>query len=268
MNNESPVKALLIVLVVVLITSSLVSISVVTLRPVQANNQLLDRGRNIIRLTGLLAGSGELSDDEILRIYKALDARIVDLDTSWFEPRIDPHSFDQRRAAIDAELSQSVPAEYDTANLGRRSRYVPVYLVWNQGEFERIILPIHGSAMWSTLYGYIALDADLNTIAGVSFYEQSETPGIGDQVAEPEWWAKWRGVKIYGEQGQIRFAVAAGKAAADLNAAAHQVDALTGATVTGDAVTGLMRYWFGPHAYRPFLDRLGRQPPADTRYRE
>jgi Na+-transporting NADH:ubiquinone oxidoreductase subunit C len=254
--------------VVVLISSSLVSISVVTLRPVQANNQLLDRGRNIIRLTGFLPGSGKLSDGEILRIYKALDARIVDLDTSWFEPRIDPHSFDQRKASIDPEFSENVPVEYDTAKLGRRSRYVPVYLAWNQGEFERIILPIHGSAMWSTLYGYIALEADLNTIAGVSFYEQSETPGIGDQVAEPEWWAKWEGVKIFGEHGQIRFAVTAGNVTADLHAAAHQVDALTGATVTADAVTNLMRYWFGPHAYGPFLARLGRQPPVEPLRRE
>jgi len=265
MNNESPVKALLVVLATVLITSLLVSISVVTLRPIQVNNQLLDRGKNIIGLTGFLPGSGELSDDEILRIYQALDARIVDLDTSWFEPRIDPHSFDQREATSDPEFSEPVPPEFDSARLGRRSRYVPVYLVWNQGELSRIILPIHGTAMWSTLYGYIALYADLNTIAGVSFYEQSETPGIGDQVAQPEWWVKWQGVKIYGEQGQIRFAVAAGKVATRSLAAAHQVDALTGATVTADAVTGLIRYWFGPQAYGPFLARLREQLPADPR---
>jgi len=262
-NNESPLKAVLVVLAVVLIAGSLVSVSVVVLRPIQVNNQLLERGRNIIYLTGLVRGTEEPSDAEMLSILKSLDARTVDLDTGWFEPRIDPYAIDQRKAASDPDLSTAVPPEYDSAGLGRRSRYAPVYLVRNrQGELDRIILPIYGSGMWSTLAGYIALQADLNTIAGVSFYEQNETPGLGDQVGSPEWWVRWHGVKIHDEQGRIRFEVAAAKAMSGSSAAAFQVDALTGATVTGDAVTGLMHYWFGPHGFGAFLDRFLSDPPA------
>jgi len=262
-NNESPMKAVLVVMAVVLIAGSLVSVSVVLLRPIQINNQLLDRGRDIVRLTGLLPGTEEPSDEETLDILKSLDVRTVDIDAGWFEPRIDPHSFDQRKAAGDPVFSTAVPPEYDTAGLGRRSRYAPVYLVWNrQGALVRIILPIYGSGMWSSLGGYVALQTDLNTVAGVSFYEQNETPGLGDQVGQPEWWATWRGVKIQDEQGLIRFAVSTSTPASESSAAAYQVDALTGATVTGDAVTGLMHYWFGPHGFGPFLDRLGIRPPA------
>jgi len=262
-NNESPMKAVLVVMAVVLIAGSLVSFSVVVLRPIQVNNQLLDRGRDIIRLTGLWRGNEEPSDRETLDILKSLDVRTVDIDAGWFEPRIDPYSFDQRGAAGDPGLGIAVPPEWDTAGLGRRCRYAPVYLLWNpQGALVRIILPIYGSGMWSTLGGYVALQADLNTVAGVSFYEQNETPGLGDQVGQPAWWAKWRGVKIKDEQGRIRFAVAASAPVSELSAAAYQVDTLTGATVTGDAVTGLMHYWFGPHGFGPFLDRLRIRPPA------
>ncbi len=262
MNNESPMKAVLIVLLVVLATSSLVSVAVVMLRPIQANNQLLDRSRNVLHLTGLVAAAAQPSDEEMLRLYRTLDARTVDLDTAWFDAHINPHSFDQRRAASNPALSTEVPPEYDSARLGRRSRYIPVYLVWQGGEFKRIILPMHGKGMWSTLYGYIALQADLNTIADATFYEHNETPGLGDQVTRPDWLAKWRGRKIYDDGGALRFAVAGGRVDPDSTAAVYNVDALTGATVTADAVTGLVRYWFGPHGYQPFLEQLRQQPLA------
>jgi len=268
MNSESPLKALLVVLVVVLVTSSLVSVSVVVLRPIQASKQLLDRNRDILQLTGFLEDGSEVSDAELSRIYETVDARTVDLDAAWFEPQISPHSFDQRRAANDPALSAQVPPEYDIAGLGRRSSYVPVYLVWGEGGFQRIILPIQGSGMWSTLYGYIALQADLNTIADITFYEQNETPGLGDQVAQPEWLAKWRGRKIYDESGKFRFAVAGRMVEPGSSAARYEVDAITGATVTGDAVTRLMRYWFGPYGYGPFLERIRKQPPRDPRQKE
>jgi Na+-transporting NADH:ubiquinone oxidoreductase subunit C len=254
---------MLVVLVVVLITSSLVSVSVVILRPIQVSRQLLDRNRNILQMTGFLADASGLSDAELFRIYETVDARTVDLDAAWFEPNISPHGLDQRRAANDPVLSAEISPEFDSARLGRRSRHVPVYLVWGEGGFQRIILPIHGSGMWSTLYGYIALQADLNTIADIMFYEQNETPGLGDQVAQPGWLAKWRGRKIYDESGRFRFAVAGGMVEPGSSAARYEVDAITGATVTGDAVTGLMRYWFGPHGYGPFLERIRKQPPLD-----
>ena len=268
MNNESPLKAMLIVLAVVLVTSSLVSVSVVMLRPIQVSRQLLDRNRNILQMTGFLADASGLSDAELFRIYEAVDARTVDLDAAWFEPHISPHDLDQRQAVNDAVSGVKVPPEYDSARLGRRSRYVPVYLVWAEGDFQRIILPIHGSGMWSTLYGYIALQADLSTIADITFYEQNETPGLGDQVAQPEWLAKWRGRKIYDESGMFRFAVAGGMVEPGSSAARYEVDAVTGATVTGNAVTGLMRYWFGPHGYGPFLERVREQPPRDPEQKE
>ena len=90
MNNDSPIKAILVVVVVALVCSSLVSAAVVMLRPIQLNNQLLDRSRNIMQLTGLLPADAEVHDDEMLALFKSLDARIVDIDEAAFDDRLDP----------------------------------------------------------------------------------------------------------------------------------------------------------------------------------
>jgi len=256
MNNDSPLKALLVVVLTALVCSSLVSAAVVILRPIQLNNQMLDRSRNIMQLTGLLAEGETPDDEEMLALYQSMDIQIADLDAPGFNPQLDPLTFNQRKAATDPELSMSIPAGMDLASLGRRSRYVPVYLVKKDGKLDRVILPIHGTGMWSMIYGYIALDSDLNTIADATFYEQNETPGLGDQIMRPEWQAQWKNRQIYDEVGELRFAVSQGKVEPGSATALHEVDALTGATVTADAVTAMIDYWFGPHGYQKFLEYL------------
>jgi len=262
MSKDSPKNAIIVVVLTALICSSLVSAAVVMLRPIQFNNQLLEQSRNIMQLTGLLVPGEILDDEQTLSLYKSLDTRIVNIDEGRFEEAIDPYTFNQRKAVADPELGTAIPAEMDRASLGRRSRFAPVYMVWKNQEFERVILPVRGAGMWSMLYGYIALKSDLNTIAGMTFYEQNETPGLGDQITHPHWLALWQGKLIYDDRGHPWFSVSQGAVQPGTETAKYQVDALTGATVTGDAVTGLVHYWFGPHGYQAFLDYLREQPPV------
>lgn len=261
MRKDSPLRALLTVLVTAVVCSSIVSGSVVLLRPIQLNNQLLARSGNVLQLTGLLPPDGQIGDEALLELFKDLDARVVNIDAAELDSEFDPYTFDARKAAADPELSVTVPPEQDLASLGRRSRYATVYLVWRNAELERVVLPINGAGMWSMLYGYIALQADLNTIAGVLFYEQNETPGLGDQIAKPHWQGRWVGKQLYDEQGEMLFRVAEGPVTGGSSGADYQVDALTGATVTANAVTALMRYWFGPDGYGPLLERMREHPP-------
>lgn len=259
MNNDSPLKAVFVIVLTAIICSSLVSAAVVMLRPIQLNNQMLDRSRNIMKLTGLLEQGVTPGDEEMLELFRGMDVRIVDIDQALFNDELDPWSFDQRRAASNPELGVDIPADLDRSSLGRRSRFATVYIVLKEGDLERLILPIHGAGMWSMIYGYIALESDLNTIAAITFYEQTETPGIGDQILRPEWLAKWEGRRIYDELGELRFAINPGKVEPGSSTWLYEVDALTGATVTADAVTSMIHYWFGPHGYRGFLDFLREQ---------
>jgi Na+-transporting NADH:ubiquinone oxidoreductase subunit C len=261
-NNDSPQKALLVVFLVALVCSVLVSVAAITLKPKQLRNQLVERSRNIISLTGLVPVGATLSDDEILTAVEQLDIRVVNIDTGEFDASINPAEFDTRAAVNNPDLSIAIPPADDVARLSRRARHAVVYLVWDDNALNRVILPIHGQGMWSTLYGYLALEADLNTIAAVSFYEQTETAGLGDQIQRPDWQAQWGGRQLFDSQGNIRFRVAAGAVEEGSAAARHQVDALTGASVTADAVTQLVAYWFGPNGYVNFLGGLQRQPPV------
>jgi Na+-transporting NADH:ubiquinone oxidoreductase subunit C len=86
---------------------------------------------------------------------------------------------------------------------------------------------------------------------------------LGDQIATPHWQAKWVGKRLYDEQGEMLFRVSEGLVKEGAAGAEYQVDALTGATITTDAVTALMRYWFGPNGYGALLERLREQPPQE-----
>ena len=262
MSNDSPLKAVIVVLLTALVCSTLVSAAVVVLRPIQINNQLLDRSRNIMALTGLLPAGEAVEDEQMLELFRSLDTRIADIDGARFDESIDPLTFDQRRAVNDADLSTAVPAGSDLASIGRRSRYAPVYIVWDGDRMDRMILPVRGAGMWSMLYGYIAIQPDMSTIAGMAFYEQNETPGLGDQVASPQWLAGWHGKEVYDHLGTPLFAVSEGEVEPGSAQAAYHVDGLTGATVTGNAVTARLRYWFGPHGYQPVLVELTETPPV------
>ena len=263
MTNDSPQKAILVVLAVALVCSVMVSIAAVSLRPIQLAHKLLERAQHVVQLTGLApADSAALAEEELLTLYGQLDARVIDIDNRDFDPDINPDTFDQRRAANDPERSKAIPTEYDVARLGRRSRFATVYLMWEGDQLQCMVLPVHGQGMWSTMYGYIALDADLNTIASVAFYEQGETPGLGDQILRPNWQAQWQGRRILDEAGETRFRIAPGSVQKGSSAALHEVDALSGATVTANGVTAIVSYWFGAHGFQPFLAQLREAPPA------
>jgi Na+-transporting NADH:ubiquinone oxidoreductase subunit C len=242
-NNESPLKALLVVVLVALVTSSFVSAAVVLLRPIQMNNLLLNQSKNIMQLTSLLPQDVVLPDAEILTLFKSLDQRIVDLSNGKFVPQSTPQTRSNER----------MPDGFAT-----------VYLVWQENQFKRVILPVSGEGMWSTLYGYIALESDLNTIADAIFYEQNETPGLGDQITRPDWLAQWRGRRLYNDNGDVQFAVAGHKVDPDSSTAMYEVDALTGATVTADAVTSLVRDSFGPDGFQSLLVYMTEQLRQQT----
>jgi len=262
MNNDSPQKALLVVFLVALVCSILVSVASVTLKPIQQRNQLVERSRNVIALTGLVENGISLSTDEILEAVDRLDIRVLNIDTGTFADEINPAEFNAHAALNDPERSIAIPSNEDVANLSRRSSYEVIYLVWNGNEFSRVILPIVGQGMWSTIRGFIALESDLNTIAAVSFYEQAETAGLGDQIQRPDWLAQWQNRKLFDNRGNFRFRTGPGTISPDSPAAAHQVDSLSGATVTSDAVTQIIAYWFGPNGYQIFLDNLKVNPPV------
>ena len=256
MNNESPCKALIVVTATAFVCSILVTVAAVTLQPIQQAYANLDRIRVILMVSGIVDDAEAMTEFQLAAAFQDLDAQLVDLDRGVFDTTFNPLTFDAREAGADPQLSVEIPAAQNVAQLGRRARFATVYLLEDDRGLQRIILPVHGQGMWSTLYGFIVLESDLNTIAAMTIYEQGETPGIGDVITRPDWLATWRGRKLFDEQNNLRFAITRGPAIPDSPDAVYEVDGFAGATITANGVANMIRYWFGPHGYARFLANL------------
>jgi len=245
--------------------SLMVSAAVAWLRPVQERYASVDRDRRVLAAAGLIEPGEDTSVREVAERFEAMDVRLVDLDTGQFTDAADPREYDYLAVAESETESVEIPRAENTARLGRRAPYMPVYLYRDDGGLERIVLPVYGRGMWSTLKGYLALENDLETVAALTFYEHGETPGIGDFVENADWQARWPGKQAYDENGNPALGIAAQALPPDDPARRYQVDAMSGATKTARGVTGLLRYWLGDNGYGPLLDRLRDQQEGDSR---
>lgn len=250
-SNEGTSKTLFVALALCIVCSVIVSTAAVMLKPAQEANKTLDRKRNILAAAGMLDESRTVDEQ-----FASVSARIVDLRTGKFSDEIDPERYDQRKAAKDPAGSEKLASEDDIAKVSRRENFAIVYLVGADGEqFDKIILPIHGAGLWSTLYGFIALEADVNTVAGLGFYEHGETPGLGGEVDNPRWKALWPGKEVY-RDGEAAIGLIKGSVDVSNADAPWQIDGLSGATLTARGVTNLVQFWLGENGFAPFLNNL------------
>ena len=185
-----------------------------------------------------------------------MDSRVIDIETGDYVSEIDATTFDQRAAAKDPATSITLEASVDVANIIRQSKYALVYLVNDdQGGLDKIILPIHGYGLLSTLYGFIALESDGNTVAGLGFYEHGETPGLGGEVDNHRWKNLWKGKQVY-RQGDVAINVKKGTVDPQAASAYWEVDGLSGATLTSRGVSNLVQYWLGDRGFESYLQNL------------
>jgi Na+-transporting NADH:ubiquinone oxidoreductase subunit C len=246
--NDSIGRIIRVALALCVVCSVIVSTAAVLLKPAQEANKDLDRKRNILAAGGMLE-EGRSVDE----LFERIDARYVDLRSGEFTDAV-PAGYDPRAASKDPSLSSDVTD--DIAKVGRRADYAEVYLVAGPGDgVDKIILPVHGYGLWSTLYGFIALESDANTIAGLGFYEHGETPGLGGEVDNPRWKAQWPGKQVY-RDGQVEIELLKGTVDRGSPDAGWQVDGLSGATLTSRGVTNLLQFWLGEQGFGPFLENL------------
>ena len=256
MNNDDPLKAILVTLAVAFVCSMVVATAAVILKPRQQAFAEVERNRHLVEVAGLTGDGQQLTEREVIDLVLELEARVVDLDTAKFSDAVPASGFDQRAMAANPEHSVAIPSALDIAGLGRRARYAKVYLLRDDVRITRIVIPVHGQGMWSTLYGFLALEGDLATIGGIQFYEQAETPGLGDQILDDKWRETWRGKLAFDSASNLRFNIAKVPTDRTSDAARYAVDGITGATVTVSGVNNLVRYWLGPDGFGPFLDSL------------
>ena len=247
--KDSVSRTVIVALVLCVVCSVIVSAAAVMLRGKQQENAVNEKKMNILAAAGIEVVNGDLET-----AFATITPKLVDMRTGEFSTDEDVMSYNMRKAAKDPSKARALTREQDIARIRKQSLYSTVYLVEGEQGIERIILPIHGYGLWSTLYGFIALESDLNTVAGLGFYEHAETPGLGGEVDNPKWKALWPGKKVYADDSYMpAIGLIKGKAAAgDM----HKVDGLAGATLTSNGVTNLVKFWLGENGFAPFLSKL------------
>ncbi len=254
MENDSIKKTMIVATLLCIVCSVLVSTAAVKLKPLQEQNKALSTKINILKAAGLMVEGGDVDE-----LYKKIQLRYVNLLTGEFDDKIDSAKFNRKKALKDQSLSIEIPTKIDKAKIKRRVRIAPVYLVKENNRLKTIILPIHGKGLWSTMYAFLALAGDANTVQGYTFYDHGETPGLGGEVDNPLWQKQWVGKKIFDQNFTLAVDILKGKVNHSKPQAIHQADGLSGATLTTVGINNLMHYWLGDHGFGKFLSKMRRR---------
>lgn len=237
--------------VICLVCSLLVSSLAVALRERQDENKLVDKYENILVVAGLKGPDEKLPADQVKEMF-ATKFRTIVIDRKTGTPVEDPDpEYDPIKAAKDSATSVATTSTIaKLAQVKRLPNQLVAYEVTEPGK-ESYVLPIYGNGLWSTLYGYLAIAKDRQTVLGLTYYAHAETPGLGGEVDNRKWKELWPGKKLFAEDGTPKIAVVKGSAKNEF-----EIDGLSGATITSNGVTNMLHLWLGEEGYKHFLDKI------------
>jgi len=224
-----------------IIVSSLLSITSTQLKILKAENVELDKQKNILKAIGL-----DLSKSNMDNIKYEYENRIRNVILDLNGKIINNVKFENLELL---ENKQTGEIRYFIGS----SEYLPAYKSLNPSAF---IIPISGKGLWSTLYGYLALKDDYNTVLGITFYKHKETAGLGGEIDKKWFQDNFINKTIYNLSGElISINVIKGKAneVLDSKSLKHGVDGISGATVTSKGVTNLLKRDL--KRYKTFFDK-------------
>ncbi|PID66915.1 MAG: Na(+)-translocating NADH-quinone reductase subunit C [Gammaproteobacteria bacterium] len=248
-NKESTGFILTIAIVLSLVCATLVSLAAVGLKPIQDKNAALEKKRNILGAAGIYRDG-----DDIEKVFADnIIAVAIDLKTGQPTDAIDPTTFNAVKAAKDPQTGTIL--KDDPAKIGGIAKYAVIYQLKTNDKVTRVILPIRGYGLWGTMFGFLAMNTDGKTIEGLTFYEQKETPGLGAEIQNPAWQAKWVGKKPYGK-GDTPDIQLVKNVSTKPDVAQQQVDSLAGATLTSRGVQKTINFWLSQQGYGPYLKTL------------
>ncbi len=252
-------KTVLVAFGVALVCSIFVSAAAVGLKSLQDQNKKLDRISNILQ-----AGDVDYADKNPEDIFNSkISSVVIELSSGKvltekeYTEEIKPENFNIKEISKNPEYTRRLTADKDLAGIKLVPEFMIVYQVKNeQGSIEKYILPIYGKGLWSTMYGFLALDKDLQTVKGITFYEHGETPGLGGEIDNPRWKKSWKGKIAFNDSGERIIEVIKGLVDPRDEAADHKIDGLSGATITTRGVDYTIAFWLGESGYGPYLNKL------------
>lgn len=223
--------------------------------------------REEFRQQSVLVAAGVWKDgaDPAKLFAEKVETISLDLTTGEsVEPTEKDPRFDLAKALQDSSMHRKLETAADVAGLKKVENFATIYQVQastDDGNREILVMPVRGKGLWSTLWGFVALDIteiengpENVTVAGLTYYQHGETPGLGGEVDNPKWKSMWPGKKVFSDDWDVLVEVSK-TANTD-----YQVDALSGATLTSNGVSNMLEFWLGEGGFQPYLKSLAGEP--------
>ncbi|UII23227.1 NADH:ubiquinone reductase (Na(+)-transporting) subunit C [Fulvivirga ligni] len=228
------------------VVGGLLSLASQGLAPAQKKSIELDTKTQILSSVMDRTKLETMEPDAILKMYQE---RITSLVVDYSGNEV---TTDEKGAAIKAE-NVDILKNYKKKP---EDRLYPVFKYKADAAAQGVdayILPLYGAGLWDKIWGFVAMKSDLNTIAGVSFDHKQETPGLGARIATPEIQGRYVGKTIFNEGGElVSVTMLKGEGNADISN--HQVDGMSGATLTGKGVTAMLKNYLS--YYSAYFEKL------------
>jgi len=221
------------------VAALILSLASQALKDRQTMNMELDMKKNILTAVSLM-GSDDCKD--VMTCYKKyIKEQVVD-----------------SKGEIVKDVSAGNLNFVDELKKTKDTRHFPVFQYVKDEKVKSYCLPIVGKGLWSTIYGYIALEKDLVTVRGITFYRHGETPGLGAEIEKSWFLNKFKGKKIIDKDGQLSSVrIVKGTVKKNSPDIFNEVDGISGATLTCDGVNKLIKDSL--LQYEPMLKKLRKE---------
>lgn len=227
MNTSSNGYVMSFAIGVCVVISTALAVTSNSLKPIQDAAAEFDRQKNVMVAAGLVQPDDPRPRAELEQLYRdRVEEVVVDVD----EGKI---AAGKTVADVGAMKKPADRLRYRVVAISKGA----------DGRPDSYVVPISGKGLWSTIYGYLALERDADHVRGVTFYKHGETPGLGGECENPVWCAQWKGKSILDEQRKL-FGVVVKKGKVDPSIPvekAHKVDGLSGATITSNGITNFVK---------------------------
>ncbi|MEN8158125.1 MAG: NADH:ubiquinone reductase (Na(+)-transporting) subunit C [Bacteroidota bacterium] len=227
MRNFSNTYIFVFSLIMVTIVAVLLSFVAMQLKPRQQMNVEIEKKQDVLRSVGKAEKVGEVEDKN----------SYIEEEFGEFITESYVVDFEGNRLETDAfEVMLTLNAEIRKP---REERNYPVFVYSENGGPKKYVVPVRGKGLWGPIWGYIAMEEDLNTIYGAVFDHKGETPGLGSDINTGWFQEPFAGKTIFDEAGEF-VSVEVMKGGADPSSM-HQVDAISGGTITSKALEEMIK---------------------------
>jgi Na+-transporting NADH:ubiquinone oxidoreductase subunit C len=234
MKNFSNLYIFVFSSAMVIVVAALLSFVAEELKPMQERNVELEKKTDILRSVNMTEGMDEAQDRDVF---------IEERFSSFISESYVVNSEGEVQEGLDAfEVTKDLKAEIDKP---AEERNLPVFIFETSEGDKNYIIPVRGKGLWGPIWGYVAIENDFSTISGTVFDHAKETPGLGAEIKESWFQAKFVGKKIFNEQGEFT-SINVVKGGADPNDP-HSVDGVSGGTITSVGLEDMLVDCLSPY---------------------